>query len=228
MIDFRILRHRLFGVINLASLFAASGFIGLLFIATVYLQAARGMSAFAAGSSTAPEAIGVLLSSQLVGRIYPRIGPRRLLVSGMVLVAAATVVLSAVMTQDLWVFRAVMFVIGLGWAFVVIPMNAGAFAQVSSRDTGRASALYQMQRQLASAIGVATLATIVGSQVSGAALRRQRRPRSVRPSSPPPAWRSRAAWWRCGFATATPPRRCAGVSAARVRRASPAETQNDR
>ena len=71
MIDFRILRHRLFGVINLSSLFAASGFIGLLFIATVYLQAARGMSAFAAGSSTAPEAVGVLLASQLVGRIYP-------------------------------------------------------------------------------------------------------------------------------------------------------------
>ena len=44
------------------------------------------MSAFAAGSSTAPEAVGVLIASQLVGRIYPRVGPRRLLVSGMVLV----------------------------------------------------------------------------------------------------------------------------------------------
>ncbi len=167
MIDFRLLRKRLFGIVNLASLFAASGFIGLLFIATVYLQAGRGMSAFAAGSSTAPEAVGVLIASQLVGRIYPRVGPRRLLVGGMGWVAAMTVVLSAVMTGDLWVFRAVMFAIGLGWAFVVIPMNAGAFAQVSSRDTGRASALYQAQRQLAAAVGVATLATVVGTQLHG-------------------------------------------------------------
>jgi EmrB/QacA subfamily drug resistance transporter len=170
MIDFRILRHRLFGVINLASLFAASGFIGLLFIATVYLQAARGLSAFAAGSSTFPEALGVLAASQLVGRIYPRVGPRRLLVGGMLLVAAATVLLAAVMTGNLWGFRAVMFVIGIGWSLVVIPMNAGAFAQVSARDTGRASALYNAQRQLAAALGVATLGTIVGSQVSGTAI----------------------------------------------------------
>ncbi|MBJ7609062.1 MAG: DHA2 family efflux MFS transporter permease subunit [Candidatus Dormibacteraeota bacterium] len=170
MIDFRILRHRLFGVINLASLFAASGFIGLLFITTIYLQAARGFSALAAGSSTAPEAIGVLVASQLVGRIYPRIGPRRLMVSGMALVAAATVLLSAVMTGDLWVFRAVMFLIGIGWAFVVIPMNAGAFAEISPRDTGRASALYNAQRQLAAALGVATLATIVGSQLNSGAI----------------------------------------------------------
>ncbi|MGH7721521.1 MAG: MDR family MFS transporter [Candidatus Dormibacteria bacterium] len=170
MIDFRILRHRLFGVVNLASLLAASGFIGLLFIATIYLQSARGMSAFAAGSSVAPEALGVLASSQLVGRIYPRVGPRRLMMGGMLLVAAATVLLSAVMTADLWVFRAVMFTIGCGWAFVVIPMNAGAFAQISSTDMGRASALYNAQRQLAAALGVATLATIVGSQLSSAAI----------------------------------------------------------
>jgi EmrB/QacA subfamily drug resistance transporter len=170
MIDFRILRNRLFGVINLASLFAASGFIGLLFIATIYLQSARGMSAIAAGSSTAPEAVGVLVSSQLVGRIYPRIGPRRLMVGGMLLIAAASVLLSLVMTGDLWVFRAVTFTIGCGWAFVVIPMNAGAFAQISSRDTGRASALYNAQRQIAAALGVATLATIVGSQLSSGAI----------------------------------------------------------
>jgi EmrB/QacA subfamily drug resistance transporter len=165
LIDFRILRRRLFGVINLASLFAASGFIGLLFIATVYLQAARGLSALAAGSSTAPQAIGILAASQLVGRIYPRVGPRRLMVLGMVLVAAATSALAVVMSGDLWAIRAVMFVVGVGWAFVAVPMNAGAFAEISSRDMGRASALYNAQRQLAAAIGVATLALIVGSQL---------------------------------------------------------------
>ena len=78
MIDFRLLRNRLFGVANLASLFASGGFLGLLFIAPIWLQTGRGLSALVSGSSTAPEALGVLVSSQLVGRIYPRIGPRRL------------------------------------------------------------------------------------------------------------------------------------------------------
>ena len=170
MIDFRILRNRLFGVSNLASLFAAGGFLGLLFVAPIWLQTGRGLSALASGSSTAPEAVGVLLSSQLVGRLYPRIGPRRLVSGGLVGVTIATAALALVMNSDLWVFRGVMFAIGVGWAYVVIPMNAGVFAQVSPRDMGRAAALYNAQRQLAAALGVAALATIIGSQTASAGL----------------------------------------------------------
>ena len=57
MIDFRLLRNRLFGVANLASLFASGGFLGLLFIAPIWLQTGRGFSALVSGSSTAPEAV---------------------------------------------------------------------------------------------------------------------------------------------------------------------------
>jgi EmrB/QacA subfamily drug resistance transporter len=164
MIALRLLRNRLFGVANLTSLFASGGFLGLLFVAPLFLQSARGASAFASGSSTAPEAVGVLVTSQLVGRIYPRIGPRRLLAGGLMWVALWTLVLSAVMNDDLWVIRGVMFAVGAGWSCVVISMQAGAFAQISSRDSGRASSLYTAQRQLASALGVAVLATVIGQQ----------------------------------------------------------------
>ena len=114
MIDFRLLRDRLFGVANLASLFASGGFLGLLFVAPIWLQTGRGLSALVSGSSTAPEAVGVLVSSQLVGRLYPRIGPRRLISGGLLGVTAGTCVLAFLMTGNLWVFRAVMFFIGVG------------------------------------------------------------------------------------------------------------------
>jgi EmrB/QacA subfamily drug resistance transporter len=166
MIDFRLLRNRLFGVANLASLFASGGFLGLLFIAPIWLQTGRGFSALVSGSST--EALGVLVSSQLVGRLYPRIGPRRLISGGLIGVSIATCLLAFELNANLWLFRVVMFFVGVGWAYVVISMNAGVFAQVSPRDTGRATALYNAQRQLASAVGVATLSTIIGTQ-SGAA-----------------------------------------------------------
>jgi EmrB/QacA subfamily drug resistance transporter len=170
MIDFRLLRNRLFGVANLASLFASGGFLGLLFIAPIWLQTGRGLSAFVSGSSTAPEALGVLVSSQLVGRIYPRIGPRRLISGGLIGVSIATCVLAVLLDGNLWLFRGVMFFVGVGWAYVVISMNAGLFAQISPRDTGRATALYNAQRQIASAIGVATLSTIIGTQAGPAGL----------------------------------------------------------
>jgi EmrB/QacA subfamily drug resistance transporter len=170
MIDFRLLRNRLFGVANLASLFASGGFLGLLFIAPIWLQTGRGFSALVSGSSTAPEALGVLVSSQLVGRIYPLVGPRRLISGGLIGVSIATCVLALVLNGNLWIFRGIMFLVGIGWAYVVISLNAGLFAQVSPRDTGRATALYNAQRQLASALGVATLSTIVGTQSTAAGL----------------------------------------------------------
>ena len=170
MINFRLLRNRLFGVANLASLFASGGFLGLLFIAPIWLQTGRGLSALVSGSSTAPEALGVLVSSQLVGRIYAYIGPRRLISGGLIGVTAATCLLAVTLNGNLWLFRAVMFFIGVGWAYVVISMNAGLFAQISPRDTGRATALYNAQRQLASAVGVATLSTIIGTQAGTSGL----------------------------------------------------------
>jgi MFS family permease len=171
MIDFRLLGNRLFGMLNLASLFGAAGFLGLLFVAPIWLQTGRGLSALVSGSSTAPEAVGVLVSSQLVGRLYPIVGPRRLVCGGMASVAVTTSLLAVLMNDpSLWLFRLDMFAVGIGWAFVVIPMNAGAFAQISPRDTGRASALYSAQRQLAAALGVATLATIVGLQTTASTL----------------------------------------------------------
>jgi EmrB/QacA subfamily drug resistance transporter len=170
MIDFRLLRKRLFGVANLASLFAAAGFLGLLFVAPIWLQTGRGLSALVSGSSTAPEALGVLVSSQLVGRLYPRIGPRRLISGGLIGVTVATSLLAFLLNGNLWLFRVVMFFVGVGWAYVVISMNAGVFAQISPRDTGRAAALYNAQRQLAAALGVATLSTIIGTQSGTASL----------------------------------------------------------
>jgi MFS family permease len=170
MIDFRLLRNRLFGVANLASLFASGGFLGLLFIAPIWLQTGRGLSALVSGSSTAPEALGVLVSSQLVGRIYPLVGPRRLINGGLIGVTLATCLLAVALNGNLWIFRAIMFLVGIGWAYVVISLNAGLFAQMSPRDMGRATALYNAQRQLASAVGVATLSTIIGTQASATGL----------------------------------------------------------
>src|SRR6266566_2511499 len=106
MIDLRLLHNRLFRSTNLVSLFAYAGFLGLLFIAPLFLQEARGVSALTSGLTTFPEAIGVVLSTQLVARLYPRIGPRRLMAGGLTGVSVMMALLT-LMGQDtnLWVMR---------------------------------------------------------------------------------------------------------------------------
>ena len=162
MIDLGLLNNRLFRVTNLVSFFAYAGFLGVLFIAPLFLQEARGVSALVSGLTTFPEAIGVVLSTQLVARLYPRIGPRRLMAGGLAGVSFLMALLT-LMGQDtnLWVMRVLMFLIGAGMAYAFLPLRAAAFATISSTSTGRASAFYSAQTQLGAALGVAILGSVL-------------------------------------------------------------------
>jgi hypothetical protein len=54
-----------------------------------------------------------------------------------------------------------MFFIGAGMAYSFLPVQAAAFATISSSSTGRASALFSAQRQLGAALGVAVLGSVL-------------------------------------------------------------------
>jgi hypothetical protein len=53
-------------------------------------------------------------------------------------------------------------------AFAFVPMQAATYANIEPVDTGRASAIYSTQRQVAAALGVATLGTVLVSRVNSA------------------------------------------------------------
>jgi EmrB/QacA subfamily drug resistance transporter len=163
MFDLRLLEDRLFRTSNAVCLFAYAAFLGLLFVMPLFLQEARGASALSSGLTTFPEAVGVLVSSQLlVARQYPKVGPRRLMTGGLVVMVGLTASM-AWLTADTseWVIRALMFLTGGAMAYVILPQQAATFATISTADTGRASAIYNTQRQTAAALGVAILATVL-------------------------------------------------------------------
>ena len=162
MIDLRLLGDRLFCVTNLVTMISGAAFLGVLFVAPLFLQEARGASPLVSGLTTFPEAIGVMLSTQLVSRLYPKIGPRRLTAYGLTGVAATMALLSLIgLDTDLWLMRALIFLTGAGMAFAFTSLQAAGFTTISVAATGRASALNNVQRQVGNALGVAVLSTVI-------------------------------------------------------------------
>ncbi len=167
MISLSLLRHRLFRTTNLVSLFGSAAFMGVLFAMPQFLQEARGASALSSGLTTFPEAVGVILSSRLVARLYPKIGPRRLMFGGLLGVTGAILCLATIhLGTSQWWIRLFMFLVGAGMAYQILPLQAASFSEISSADTGRASSLFNTQRQIAGTLGVSVLATVIAASLS--------------------------------------------------------------
>ncbi|GHO80515.1 MFS transporter [Ktedonobacter sp. SOSP1-85] len=164
MLDLHLFNNKLFRTCNLVTVFSGAGFMGLLYAAPLFLQEARGVSAFTSGLTTFPEALGVLVSTQIVARLYPKVGPRRLIAGGLIGVTIIELcMLSMGMDTSLWVMRGLMFLTGAGMAYAFIPVQAAAFATISPAETGQASALNNAQRQVGASLGVALISTVMST-----------------------------------------------------------------
>ncbi|HEX3948009.1 MAG TPA: MFS transporter, partial [Acidimicrobiales bacterium] len=162
MLRLALLRDRLFASCNLTGAFGFAAFLGILFVLPLFLQEGRGASALVSGLTTFPEAVGVIAASQLIARLYPRVGPRRLMAGGLAGVTVAMLLLTQVgSTTDLWLVRLIMFAMGAAMANVFMSLQTATFARISRADTGQGSAIFNTQRQVASALGVAILATVL-------------------------------------------------------------------
>src|SRR5262249_7447956 len=161
MIHLRLLADRLFASTTTVLFIGAMAFLGSLYLIALFLQDGLGLSALDAGLSTFPEAIGVMLGAQIAGRLYPRIGPRRMMTGGMLGVAATTALMTTIGSgTSLWWLRTLMFLLGLSWAHTMVPLQAAAFATITPADTGAASTLFNTGRQVGMAGGVPIVSTV--------------------------------------------------------------------
>ena len=163
ILTLRLFTDRLFRTINISASMVYAGFFGLIFVLPLYLQSLRGYSAFESGLAQSPQAVGVFLVSNLLGkRLYRLIGPRRLMVVGTAATAAATFLFAtADLTTPLSTIAAFSFIRGLSVGMVFVSIQTAAYATTSMADTGRATSLFNTQRQVAYAVGVALAASVI-------------------------------------------------------------------
>jgi EmrB/QacA subfamily drug resistance transporter len=165
LLKLRLFGNRLFRSTSLVLMIAMAAFLGVLFAVPLFFQIALGLNALQSGLNTFPEAIGVMIGAQIASRLlYPRTGPRRLVASGLIGVACSIGLMSLVgFDTNLWWMRLLMLTMGISMAQVIVSSQAASFATISLADTGNASSLFNSQRQLGSALGVAMVTTVLAA-----------------------------------------------------------------
>jgi EmrB/QacA subfamily drug resistance transporter len=167
MLDVRIFTNALFRACNLAWLVTMFSFGSMIFLLTLELQSARGLGPLESGLITFTMAIGVMLIAQPASRIYRVVGPQRMIAVGLAVSAATYFALSQIdLGTSEWTIRGIMFLRGLGFGFVLVPLQAATYATVSPAQTGRATAVYNATSQFASSLGVAVAASLLTSRLA--------------------------------------------------------------
>ena len=174
ILHLRLFGDRMFRNANLTMFMVYAMLLGVLFLLPLFLQDLRGLSAFESGLTTFPQAVGLLIVSQFASRVYPRVGPRRMLVVALSGVSLTSVLFLFVdLSTSLWWIRAIMFLRGVSISFAFVASQAATFSTISPEETGRASSLFSTNRQVAGSVGVAVLATVLdeamGSSLSATA-----------------------------------------------------------
>jgi EmrB/QacA subfamily drug resistance transporter len=164
LIDLGLLSNRLFANTTAVIVIGTTAFLGSLFLVALFYQDGFGVSPLQSGLSTFPEAIAVMSGAQVASRLYPHLGPRRIMAAGLLGVIAVLVAIAQVpLSANLWLMRTLMFVIGFAMAHVFVPGQAASFATVSHAATAKASVMFNAGRQLGGAIGVALLSTVISA-----------------------------------------------------------------
>jgi MFS family permease len=164
MLHLRMFGNRLFRTANLQSGAGTAGCLGMLFLVPLFLQNGLGMNALHSGLNTFPEAIGGMVGTQVSSRLYRRVGPRRLMTGGLVAAAIFIGLMSSVGAGDVhWAMPALMFLTGIAIGFSMAPSVTASLATISKAATGQAMTLTNTQRQVASALGVAIIGTVLAA-----------------------------------------------------------------
>ena len=162
LIDLRLFRDPLFRAVSILWIPGQAAFVGALFLVPLLLQLEMGFTPLESGLATFPQAVGIGAIAPLMGRVYPHVGPRRLVIAGMVGLFLTTLsfLLVDLDTGEWWI-RLIMLLRGMSFGLVMVPASAAAYVTIAPRETGRATAIGSAIPYIGSSFGVAVAATVL-------------------------------------------------------------------
>jgi EmrB/QacA subfamily drug resistance transporter len=162
LVDLRLFRARAFtGASSLLFLAGLSIYGGMLLL-PLYFQQVRGASALAAGLLMVPQGLGSLLPRTLAGKLTDKIGPRLVVLAGVVLAAAGTVPFApAGPHTSYWLLGAALVVRGAGLGTATIAVMAGAFTGLRREQVPDASSATRIVQFVGGSFGAAVLVALI-------------------------------------------------------------------
>jgi EmrB/QacA subfamily drug resistance transporter len=162
MLPPRLFANRTFAAANATAFLMISAIMAAAFLVTQYFQLSLGNSPFSTGLRLLPWTATPIVVAPLAGALSDRIGPRPIMVSGMLLQAVGLAWFAVLATDGVGYLSLVvpLVVAGVGISMALPTTSAAALSAVSGGDIGKASGTNSTLQRFGGAFGVA-IATAV-------------------------------------------------------------------
>jgi EmrB/QacA subfamily drug resistance transporter len=156
-------------VTSMASTLLGAAMMGTLSFVPLFAQGVLGASPSEAGATVAPMVLGWPIAAALTSRALTRIGFRRPVIGGSVVVALGLCALAWVARpgESLWTMRGAMLVFGLGMGWTLTAQVFAVQSSVQSSERGVATAMNLFARSMGGALGVGALGAVLSASLGG-------------------------------------------------------------
>lgn len=141
---------------------------GMIVLLPIYLQEVLGLPTLSVGLMLLPGGLLMGLAAPLVGRLFDRVGPRPLLVPGLLLVAGGLALLSTIGTDTSPALVLTgHLIVSIGLAGVFTPLFTTALGSLPHHLVSHGSAIVGTVQQVAGAAGTAVMVALMSRGASG-------------------------------------------------------------
>jgi len=167
LIDLRLFKARSVTAAAVTMTFFGVAFFGAMLLLPLYLQTVRGEGAFETGLLLAPQGVGAMIMMPIAGILTDRIGPGKVVLAGIPVVAVTLGVLTQLTeSTSYWLLGGTLVVMGLGMGATMMPTMSAAFATLRRSAVPRASTTLNIIQQVAGAIGTAVMSVLLTNAIS--------------------------------------------------------------
>ncbi|OUD02915.1 MFS transporter [Streptomyces swartbergensis] len=162
MLPLELFRQREVSVPVVAGFACNAAFYGGVFVLSLFFQEQRGQSAFSAGLMFVPMAVVTAFFNYFSPRAVSHYGPRKVVVTGLLITAVGSGGLAAVDTgTPLWVTALLMIPLGIGGALAMPALTSLMLDSVAAERAGTAGALLNTSRQTGGALSIAVFGALL-------------------------------------------------------------------
>jgi EmrB/QacA subfamily drug resistance transporter len=162
ILEFRVLKNKIFTISTIIGMVAFIGLIGAETILPIYMQTMAGFTALQTGLMILPGALIMGFMSPINGRIFDKFGARYLVITGLTLLTVTSFLYTTLTPETSLSFITTVFAIRMfGISMVMMPATTAGLNQLPRKLIPHGSAMTNTMRQVAASIGTAILITVM-------------------------------------------------------------------